>query len=471
MIQLNQRSKTPLYEQIYEQLQADIACGAYPGGSKLPSIRALSDDLNCSKNTVDAAYRLLMQEGYVWSKPGSGFVVERVLPDSFRIGAEGGEQRSSEGDPQDDQGLSPAQYDFTYGNLQEGTFPALVWKSLTSDVLLGTQADRANSYTDSAGELSLRAEIARSLAAQRGVQCRPEQVIVQSGTQAAVQNLLLLFNPATDTVAMENPGYDGVRTVFERNRFALHPCPVCEGLDAYLAAVRASNAKLVYTTPSSQFPTGTVMPLDTRMQLIEWARDQGAYLLEDDYCHEFRYGGRPVPSFQSLDRHGRVIYMGTFSKSLSPALRMNYLILPENLLERWLRVFSNAYPSVPWLSQEVLCRFLRDGQRDRLLRRVQNRNRRKYEALTKTLRSAMGDRVDIMEGGAGLHLLVNVRDGRSQGELIAAAREAGVRVYSTDRYWMTENHPLASCVLVGFSAIEEEAIEPGVKALARAWFG
>ncbi|MBQ3106068.1 MAG: aminotransferase class I/II-fold pyridoxal phosphate-dependent enzyme, partial [Eggerthellaceae bacterium] len=171
------------------------------------------------------------------------------------------------------------------------------------------------------------------------------------------------------------------------------------------------------------------------------------------------------------DRHGRVIYMGTFSKSLSPALRINYLILPPTILERWQHVFSNAYACVPWLSQAVLLRCLKSDQRTRQLRRTQTRCRKKYEALMNALRTYMGDRVDIMTNGAGLHLLVNVKDGRSQGELAALAREAGVRVYPTERYWLREENVMESCMLVGFSAIEEENIEPGIRTLAQAWFG
>lgn len=483
MIELHHESKTPLYEQIYLQLRRGIAAGIYQPASKLPSIRALSAELRCSRNTIEAAYQMLVQEGIALGVPGSGYVVERdallllapYLDEPIAPAMQGnGLARTPQSDSRKD--AAPLEggirYDFTYGDLQPGTFPIAIWRSLTDDVLLGPEVEKGNLYTDNAGDIGLRREIARQQAATRGVRCTPEQVIVQAGTQAALQNLLLLFDPARDAVAMEDPGYDGAREVFENNHFRLLPCPIEPyGEKPYLESVRESGARLAFATPSNQFPTGIVMDADTRLQLIDWAHGTGAYIIEDDYCHEFLYRMRPLPSLQSLDHHGRVIYMGTFSKSLSPSLRINYLILPFDLLERWNDKFSKTYPSVPWLSQAVLRRYLQDDRRQRRLRQIQTQNARKYEALMDALRATMGERIDILEGGAGLHLLVNVRDGRSQAQLIETARRAGVAVYGTDQYWIARDHPLKSCVLVGFSAIRIEDITPGIEALAQAWFG
>ena len=179
--------------------------------------------------------------------------------------------------------------------------------------------------------------IAWRIATQRDIDCTPGQVIVQGGTQTSVQNLLALFDGAADTVAIEDPGYDGVRSVIERARFAIAPCRVTEGYDAFLEDLEASGARLVYLTPSSQFPTCRIMPTDIRERVLDWAERTDAYILEDDYCRDFRYRERSLPPLASMDTRGRVIYMGTFSKSLSPALRMNYLVLPEPLLARWRR--------------------------------------------------------------------------------------------------------------------------------------
>ncbi len=239
----------------------------------------------------------------------------------------------------------------------------------------------------------------------------------------------------------------------------------------FRADLEASGARLAYLTPSSQFPTCSVMPTDTREAVLKWAERHDAYLLEDDYCRDFRYRERSLPPLASMDRRGRVIYMGTFSKSLSPALRINYLVLPEPLRDRWREAFASSYSPVPWLNQQVLARFMTDGSWDRHLRRVQAKNRRKYETLTRVLRATMGNDVEMLENGTGLHLLVRVRDGRPQDELVRQAAEADVAVYPTKKYWTDPARHVSSTVLVGFSSIAEDDIEPGIRALAAAWFG
>ena len=457
---IDEERGTPIYQQIYQQIHDGIMDGSYPVGSKLPSIRGLADDLGCSRNTVEAAYHLLTGEGFAVSRPGSGYVVQDL---SF-LAPDAPVRPVLIGDP------SPQiRYDFTYGDLEPGTFPAAAWRALTDDVLLSVESVGCDAYNDPLGEQELRAEIAWRLNTQRGLHCTPEQVVVQGGTQGSVQNLLALFGDGA-TVAMEEPGYDGVRSAIERSRVAVAPCRIDGGYERFLDDLEESGARLVYVTPSSQFPTCQVMPVDLRRRLLVWAHDHDAFILEDDYCRDFRYRERALLPLTTMDVEGRVVYMGTFSKSLSPALRMNYLVLPPELLRRWRATFANAYAEVPWLNQAVLGRFMRDGW-DRHLRRAQARNRRKYEALTGALRDVLGSRVRVQENGTGLHLLVTGEDGRSQEELMAAARREGAAVYGTKRYWTNVDDAPEGCVLVGFSAIAEDDIEPGVRALARGWFG
>ncbi len=463
---LDDRLDTPLYQQLFDQLRHRIEEGGQPEGSRLPPIRSMAADLGCARNTVENAYALLAQEGYVKSRPGSGYIVQNVA--FVQADADRGALLA---EPLIGAKASRARYDFTYGDLEPGTFPALAWRTITDDVLLSVESAGCDAYNDPFGEEALRVAIAWRIATQRDIDCTPSQVIVQGGTQTSVQNLLALFDGAADTVAMEDPGYDGVRSVIERARFAIAPCRVTEGYDAFLEDLEASGARLVYLTPSSQFPTCRIMPTDIRERVLDWAERTDAYILEDDYCRDFRYRERSLPPLASMDTRGRVIYMGTFSKSLSPALRMNYLVLPEPLLARWRELFANSYSPVPWLNQKVLARFMTDGSWDRHLRRVQAKNRRKYDALTAALRECMGERVEVLECGTGLHLLVRVRDGRGQDELIAAAAAADVAVYPTKKYWADRAHRPGGIVLVGFSSIREEDIRPGIEALARAWFG
>ncbi len=463
---LDDRLDTPLYQQLFDQLRHRIEEGGQPEGSRLPPIRSMAADLGCARNTVENAYALLAQEGYVKSRPGSGYIVQNVAflqVDADRSQAPGEKLLGAD--------ENRVRYDFTYGNLEPGTFPAAAWRAITDDILLSVERTGCDAYNDPFGEEALRSAIAWRLATQRGIDCTPSQIIIQGGTQTSMQNLLALFDGARDVVAMEDPGYDGVRTVVERARFALAPCRVGAGADAFRADLEASGARLAYLTPSSQFPTCSVMPTDTREAVLKWAERHDAYLLEDDYCRDFRYRERSLPPLASMDRRGRVIYMGTFSKSLSPALRINYLVLPEPLRDRWREAFASSYSPVPWLNQQVLARFMTDGSWDRHLRRVQAKNRRKHETLTRVLRATMGNDVEMLENGTGLHLLVRVRDGRPQDELVRQAAEADVAVYPTKKYWTDPARHVSSTVLVGFSSIAEDDIEPGIRALAAAWFG
>ncbi|MEG0070718.1 MAG: PLP-dependent aminotransferase family protein [Raoultibacter sp.] len=497
MINLDREADKPLYLQLFEQIRAEIITGSFPAGSKLPPIRKLAEELGIARNTVETSYQHLAQEGYVVSRAGSGYRVEHLDLEDIALAGYvmewtnsipkaanspspvihpadlsllGQSERQNQKSAFEANAV-PVVYDFTYRNLEKGTFPSRLWRTLIGEVLLSSDVDGANRYPDNAGEPQLRNLIARKLQSTRGLHCDPRQVILQSGTQASLMNLLLLFDSGGKSVAVEEPGYDGVRTVFANAHFTLHPCPIYRNEEEFLTAVQASRAKLAFITPSNQFPTGRIMGLSCRQRLLDWAHKTDAYLIEDDYCREYRYNTRPLPSLQFLDRYDRVIYMGTLSKVLSPALRMNYLVLPPQLLGRWNDLFSTIYPSVSWLSQAVLTRFLEDGHWEKHLRRTRAHNKRKHELLLSALKRFMGSRIDIMESGAGLHVLVGVHNGSDQHGLIAAAAEQGVRVYDTDRYWMTEKHPLNNYVLVGFSAIEEDRIEEGVKRLARAWFG
>lgn len=484
MLHLDKSSKTPLYEQIYDQVVERIVSDVYASGTRLSSIRDLAGTLQCSCNTVTTAYKMLIQEGFVISQPGSGYYItsDKLFLQRFKQEMSSSEslvdQRSSN---HEDEALidarredclddAAAAFDFTYRNLEPGSFPQLEWKSLIDDVLLSPIAVSCNFYANADGESHLREVIARHIAVSRGIHCRPDQIIIQGGTQAALHNLTLLFDAKNDSVAMENPGYIGARSVFERCGFKVVPCSVLDDETSFAEAVACSGAKLAYTTPSNQFPMGMVMQEKVRRQLLSWAEQTGAYVIEDDYCYELNYRNKVQPALATLDTQGRVIYMGTFSKSLSPAMRVNFMVLPDALLERWKRIFREAYSAVNWLAQETLARYLESGHYSRHIRRVQLRNKKKYETLKNAIESYMGDRVDIIEGGAGLHVLVVVKDGGTQDELIATAHSAGVAVYGTDRYWMTHPHPLRSCVLIGFSLIEEERIRPGIKRLAQAWF-
>ncbi len=489
MIALDSTSKEPLYLQIYDAIRSDVIKGSLKAGDKLIALRKLASELHVSRNTVENAYAQLVAEGYIESRTGSGYVVCDVdfsplsaannAPNRFGS-PEGAPHTPAVGHASpalpEGAGTPAPKFDFTYGNRPHGSFPSAVWRKLTSEALLSADS-QAYAYGEALGEMELRREIARRIHVTRGVNCKPEQVVIQPGTQAALGNLLDLFDAKRDGVALENPGYDGAAAVFRNRGFRISPLPLSVEANeanqkAYIDALHASKAKLLFCTPSNQFPIGLTMPLSMRVRLIEWAAAHDGYIFEDDYCREFRYGQRPIPSLQSLDTRNRVIYMGTFSKVLSPALRMSYAILPPQLLDRWREKFARHYCPVPWLSQKVLYLFMKEGHWDRYTRATMTAYHKRHDLLVECLRREMGDDIDIFGGGAGLHLLVATRDGRSEAELLAAAEEHGVRVYPTTGYWLPrhETDPCGRCVLVGFSSIEPELIPEGIRRLAQAWF-
>ena len=302
----------------------------------------------------------------------------------------------------------------------------------------------------------------------RGVDCAPEQVMVQSGTGEALAMILQLFERGSDVIGMEDPGYATVHEVARRQGFKMVPLPADQGVEAFLAAVEEKRPKIVFSTPSHQFPTGTLLPLDARTRLLRWAEENDAYIIEDDSCNEFRYSTRPIPSLQSLDAFGRVIYLCNVSKVLSPSLRISYAILPPKLLERYWDLFNYAHPSISWLEQEVLARFIAGGHWDAHVRKTAKGNHRRHDELIRCLNASMGDMLDISGTDTGMHLYVTVNNGMDDRGLVDSALAQGAKVYDTVRMRFSRSAP-SNSVMIGFSAIAFEDIEPGVAALVRAW--
>ncbi len=478
LLQLDEAAPAPLYQQIYEQIRDAITAGRLAQGDRLISIRKLSSDLGVSHTTVEQAYLQLATEGLVANVPRSGYIVERIDADYFKLERASSENEVRElADARDREAFfaenrsgGGVRYDFSYANLQADSFPVRIWRQLLDEVMYAqTTPELARyAYTDEVG--SLQVELTRLLSRTRGVDCSPEQVVVQAGTGEALTMIMQLFNRTIDVIGMEDPGYATVHEVARRQGFSMVPLPTDRGVEALLAAVERHRPTIIFSTPSHQFPTGLLLPLDARTRLLKWAEEHDAYIIEDDSCNEFRYATRPVPSLQSLDAYGRVIYLGNVSKVLSPSLRIAYAVLPPRLLERYWDLFNYAHPSVSWLDQEMLARFIARGHWDAHVRKTAKGNRRRHDELLRCLRAEMGDILDISGTDTGMHLYVTVRNGMSEQQLVDAALAQGAKVYGTARMRFPGTASTSS-VMIGFSAIALEDIEPGVKALRRAWLG
>lgn len=473
---LDQDSPDPLYRQIYRQSRDAIVQGRLGAGDKLPSIRNLSKTLQVSHTTIEQAYLQLSVEGYVRNVPRSGYVVEALDTDFLRLPTPDNEPgvRRAEADRSrnafyaENAAGGAARYDFSYANLQPDSFPLKTWRTLTNDVLFANTAPDLARYSYTHEPNSLRRALARHLNRTRGVNCLPEQVVVQAGTDGALATIFQLLDREKHVVGLEEPGYATVREVAQRMGFQLVSIPSDQGVDAFIDALYKHNPKIVFTTPSHQFPTGNVLGLEGRLELLKWAEKTNGIIIEDDSCNEYRYSTGPIPSLQSLDAHNRVIYLCNVSKVLSPALRIAYMVLPPKFLGRYLRVFNYAHPAVSWLDQEVLARFISEGHWDAHVRKMAKGNHHRHDLLLANLQEQFGDMVSISGADAGMHLYVGVQNGMSQRELVHTAYKQGANVYSTARFWFSKPSDQDKLML-GFSAIADADIAPGVEALRRAW--
>lgn len=384
---------TPLYQQLYAHLQAAILAGKLPGGMKLPSTRALADELLVSRNTVLTAYDQLTAEGYLESVEGSGTFVADVLPDHLLTTPAAQTQPPSTARPSEAPppylserakaqltssqlyARLPATADgrprpFRLGMSALDAFPYQLWARLITRQARHMSL-RAITYQEPAGYRPLREAIAAHVNVSRRVRCTAEQIVIVAGTQGGLDLAARILINEGDPVWLEDPGYIGARGALLGAGAALVPVPIDhEGLMVAVGIERAPAARLAYVTPSHQFPLGVTMSLARRLALLEWAKQAHAYILEDDYDSEYRFAGRPLATLQSLDSDNRVIYVGTFSKILAPALRIGYLILPPFLVEPFLAVRRLIDFHLPILEQAALADFIAEGHFTRHLRRM-----------------------------------------------------------------------------------------------------
>lgn len=473
-IPLDEQEEAPLYHQIYHAVQQFTLSGALKKGTRLPSIRSMAQAHGISRQPVEKAYLQLAVEGYVDNVPRSGFVVREVEA-SFL-------QATQNHEPTSQIDIAPermefmgqykpdpnTRYDFTFTRLPNGSFPAKQWMAAANTVLYNCVENKMCSYPDEHAPSKLQEELASYLRRTRGVVCCPEQVIVTPSTEAALQTVLALFRRTDDTVALEEPGFTTLAIVAKREGFALRRVRCDAGGMHFIEQIRAINPKVVFVTPSHQFPTGHVMKLDTRVELLRWAQANDSYIIEDDACSEYRYDVDPIPSLQSLDGGHRVIYLGTLSKVFSPALRIAYAVLPLELMGTWQRTFYTTSTQVSVLEQETIAHLIENGDYERHVRRVVMSMKTRHDALLAALTQELGGAVELSGVHSGMHLYAKVSNGMNEDQLIESAARQGARVYPTTPYWGADaDHDPA--LMIGFSAIPKEDIVDGVQALRRAW--
>ncbi|WP_320940477.1 PLP-dependent aminotransferase family protein [Lysinibacillus capsici] len=458
----NLNNEEPLYLQLYNYIKVEIQNGKIRAQSKLPSQRSLAKHLQISRNTVDAAYQQLLAEGYVISRARDGLYVVDLEKGYFQGGPHHFEPQLATQQKQDRPAIK---YNFNYGDINLKDFPFKIWRKLSMQSLDEEQAHLLL-YGDPQGELELRNYMTSYLYESRGVQCSAEQIVIGAGLQYLLGIVCNLIG-RNELFAMEDPGYYRVRYLFKDNGIKVKPIPLDEH-GIHIDPLRNNNIKAVYVTPSHQFPLGTVMPISRRLALLEWAKEEDAYIIEDDYDGEFRYAGKPIPSLQGLDSSDRVIYMGTFSKSLIPAIKLSYMILPRKLIDLF---HQNHYyvQTVSRLHQHTLQLFIESGHWERHLNKTRNSYKRRYEALLKSIQQTFGENGKIYGASSGLHILLEPNNKMTEEELIDTAKMAGVKVYPTSIFYANPLVVQPAKVLLGFANVAEDEIDKGIKLLNNAW--
>jgi len=478
-LQLDRESRVPLQQQLYDEVRSAILSGRLSPGARVPATRALAADAGISRNTVAGAFDQLLAEGYLEGKVGSGTYVARSLPeDLLRARRPASPVRKLE--PAGDlsrrgrmlaaipfsaarRGIATARA-FRPGVPALDEFPRVLWARLAAR-LLRHAPDAILTYGEPAGYRPLRQAIAGYLRAARGVRCSAEQVIVTAGSQQALDLAVRLLLDPGDTAWVEDPGYLGARGAFRAAGIRTVPIPVDhEGLNAAEGESRAPEARLACVTPSHQFPLGATMPLARRMMLLDWARRRRAWIVEDDYDSEFRYAGRPLPALQGLDSSGRVIYTGTFSKVLFPALRLGYMVVPKQLVDAFVSARALADRHPPGLEQALAAEFLAEGHFARHLRRMRALYAERQQALLAALRSEIGDGLEVAPAEAGMHLIGWLRNGADDSAVAQKAAEAGVLVTDLSAYSMKAQ--LRPGLLLGYAAFTPRQIREAARKLA-----
>ncbi|SAK45563.1 GntR family transcriptional regulator [Caballeronia calidae] len=465
-IEIDRLEAAPIYLQICERFKSAIAAGHLKPGDRVPALRGLATQLNTARGTVEMAYNILVDEGYLQMRGAAGTFVSSSLPGAAtRLAARKSRERASaprvtRTEPATDVGndakpLRP-------GLPALDAFPRKLWSRLVA--YRARSGDLATlTYPEPSGYRPLRERIATYLGLSRGVECDPEQVFVTNGYRATLELILRGLAKPDDFAWFEEPGYLLARNFLVDAGMRLVPVPVDhEGLDVDAGIALAGDARFAIVTPAHQSPLGVTLSLARRMKLLDWASRAGSWIVEDDYDSEFRYAGRPLPALKSLDRDDRVIYCGTFSKVLFPGLRLSYVVLPERAVARFAQLTKSMNAGSPYLYQAAVADFIAQGHFARHLKRMRALYAERRMLLANAILKAFGDKVSIELPTGGMHLVAIFHAGREgpvdDMAMAARAREAGLAVIALSAWYLSgrTKHTLRG-IVVGFANVADAA--------------
>lgn len=465
MIPLDTKSLTPLYQQIEEYLKQEIQEGRLVAGMRLPSSRALSANLLVSRSTIETAYDQLVAEGYIEPVAYKGYYVCEIEGIYFQKAEYTKQNNPEKTEIKQRRKLRKYRYDFALNGIAPESFPTHTWKQLAKQVLSDSTEEifaQGNPY----GEDSFREAIAEYLYHARGVKCEKSQILVGAGNDYLLMVLATLFE-CNKKVAMENPTY--LSAWYDLKHTGCSVCTVkSDEMGICIEELEKTGADVVYVMPSHQFPMGTVMPLKRRMELLRWADENQTYIIEDDYDSEFRYKGKPIPALQGFDKNERVIYIGTFSKSIAPSIRISYMALPKKLM----RYYQSRYPfavTISKVDQKIVELFLRNGHYERHLNRMRRLYKSKHDWILRWVKEEMSEICSCFGEHAGIHLLLRFHNGISEDEAVERAKSAGIRVYGLSEFFVQEKKETEAVVLIGYATLTEEEIKEALQILSRIW--
>jgi GntR family transcriptional regulator / MocR family aminotransferase len=479
-VTLDHQAAIPISRQIYQQVRARILTGQLAPGTRLPATRKLAATLSVSRNTVMLAFDQLLAEGYLYGKVGSGTYVTPALPDEMlnisqfsrddasiepgsRLISRRGERLASVrvSGPQ----IAGEPRPFHQGIPDYRVFPFDIWGKLAQRHLRSPSLATLG-YNDPAGYMPLRTAIASYANDARATRCTPEQIIIISGSQQGIAlSAQILLDPG-DAAWIEDPGYRGARAALEGAGALVIPVPLdSEGLNITAGQAACPDPRLIYVTPSHQYPLGITMSVARRLVLLEWANNHTAWIIEDDYDSEYRYVGRPLESLQGLDQQRRVIYVGTFSKMLFPALRLGYLIVPTDLVDIFLAARALYDRRPPQLEQAILADFIVEGHFARHIRRMRTLYSERQSVLVMEARRLLGDRLYVPAHDSGMHLIGWLPPGTNDSIVSQQAADIDVDVTALSSHAMQMS--LQPGLLLGYAALDREQIYEGLTRLAR----
>lgn len=453
----------PLYKQLYEYIKLEIQSGNLEANIKLPSKRKLSKYLQVSQITIETAYEQLMAEGYIRSEPKRGYYVCEIK-DVILLNGGNDEVKILKKEKK-----IKYKYEFSSSRVDLDNFPYGVWKRLLKNSL-DIKNKKILQLDHSQGDYNLRKEISKYLHYSRGVNAIPEQIVVGAGTEYLLQLLIQLLGFKNNIYSMESPGYFKINTICKNFGINIKGISMDnEGID--IEELEESKSNIVHITPSHQFPFGIIMPINRRIQLLNWAnKKENRYIIEDDYDSEFRFSGRPIPALQGLDSMGKVIYLGTFSKSLAPSIRIGYMVLPKKLIEIYRERFSLYACTVSRLEQQALASFIEEGHFERHLNKMRNIYKKKREKLVGLIQEYFKNS-EIIGENSGLHLLVKINNGMTEVELREKAMEKGVKVLgiSNNSFMNPQNRLKEPIIFFGYANLREDEMEKAFILLKEAW--